>query len=273
MPNAERAARHERQLPSALDAGWARLTAGASALDAVQAAVRVLEDEGTFNAGRGAELTEAGTVELDAALMRGEDRAFGAVAAVKGVRNPIDAARAVLEDGRHVLLVGEGAERFADERGLERVAPDYFVTGDGQRRHDASASGTVGAVARDAHGHLAAATSTGGRSRQRAGRVGDSPLAGAGTWADDATAAVSCTGDGEEFVRALVAHEVDALIRHAGLPFPEACERALAGARGLGGEGGLIAVSASGELAMPFTAPAMSRAWRVGEDEPGVAIT
>ncbi len=181
--------------------------------------------------------------------MRGADRAAGAVAAIRGIRNPVLAARAVLDEGRHVLLVGEPAEDFAREAGLETAPEEWFVTE--RRRLVFERGGTVGAVARDARGGLAAATSTGGTSGKHPGRVGDSPLIGAGTWADDATVAVSCTGDGEAVIRNALAHEVDALMRHAGLPLAQACERAIARIAPHG-TGGLIAVGADG-VAAPFT--------------------
>ncbi len=211
---------------AAVEAGHAVLAAGGSALDAVEAAVVVLEDDPEFNAGRGAALTEYGRVELDASMMDGTTRAAGAVAAVRGVRNPVRAARAVLTEGRHVLLVGQPATDFAATAGLDFESETWFVTERERRALAAlngaaaeSARGTVGAVARDAAGRLAAATSTGGVSGQRLGRVGDSPLIGAGTWADDATVAVSCTGHGESIIRSALAHEVDALLRHRELPF------------------------------------------------------
>lgn len=260
---------------AALDAGHAVLAGGGAALDAVEAAVIVLEDDPEFNAGRGAALTEYGRVELDASVMEGAARAAGAVAAVRGVRNPVRAARAVLAEGRHVLLAGTPAIDFAATSGLDFEPETWFVT-ETQRRAlnrkltSAAARGTVGAVARDVDGHLAAATSTGGVAGQRLGRVGDSPLVGAGTWADDDTVAVSCTGHGESIIRAALAHEVDALLRHRGLDLHAACEEAIAGLARYGGDGGLIAVSARGEVAATFSSPAMTRGWRVGD---GPAIT
>jgi beta-aspartyl-peptidase (threonine type) len=263
--------RHDRMragAAAAVEAGHAVLAAGGTALAAVEAAVVVLEDDPEFNAGRGAALTEYGRVELDASMMDGTTRAAGAVAAVRGVRNPIRAARAVLEDGRHVLLVGAPATDFAATAGLDFESETWFVT-ERERLALASAAeparGTVGAVARDAHGRLAAATSTGGVSGQRLGRVGDSPLIGAGTWADDATVAVSCTGHGESIVRAALAHEVDALLRHRGVGLDEACAIAIDGLGRWGRDGGLIAVSSHGEVAARFNSAAMTRGWRVGE--------
>ena len=245
----------------AVAAGHAVLAAGGDALAAVQAAVVLLEDDPVFNAGRGSVLDERGIVLLDASVMRGADRAAGAVAAVRGIRNPVLAARAVLDEGRHVLLVGEHAEDFARDAGLETEAEGWFITE--RRRSAVDGFGTVGAVARDESGALAAATSTGGTSGKHPGRVGDSPLVAAGIWADDDTVAVSCTGDGEAVIRNALAHEVDALMRHAGLPLAEACERAIA-RLAPPGTGGLIAVGADG-VAAPFTTAAMPRAWRVGD--------
>jgi L-asparaginase / beta-aspartyl-peptidase len=254
-------------LEAAVAAGHAVLASGGDALAAVEAAVIVLEDDPVFNAGRGAALDERGSVQLDAAVMRGADRAAGAVAALRGIRNPIRAARAVLDDGRHVMLVGEPATRFATDAGLDTAPEAWFLT-DARRRAyevgDSSRGGTVGAVARDARGGLAAATSTGGMARKHPGRVGDSPLVAAGTWADDATAAISCTGDGEAIIRTALAHEVDALMRHAGLPLAEACEVALSGLALRPGTGGLIAVCGD-DVAAPFTTPEMPRGWRVGD--------
>src|SRR5215217_5270586 len=218
----ERAERMRAGAAAAVEAGHAVLASGGAALDAVEAAVVVLEDDPEFNAGRGAALTEYGRVELDASIMDGPSRAAGAVAAVRGVRNPVRAARAVLADGRHVLLVGPPAIEFAATAGLQFESEVWFVTERERvalarlKEGDAAgARGTVGAVARDAAGRLAAATSTGGVSGQRLGRVGDSPLIGAGTWADE-TVAVSCTGHGESFIRTALAHEVHALLRHRG---------------------------------------------------------
>jgi beta-aspartyl-peptidase (threonine type) len=269
----ERLARTRSGAAAAVEAGHAVLVAGGSALDAVEAAVVVLEDDPEFNAGRGAALTEYGRVELDASMMDGTNRAAGAVAAVRGVRNPVRAARAVLAEGRHVLLVGQPATDFAARAGLDFESETWFVT-ERERRAlaalngaaaEPSARGTVGAVARDAAGRLAAATSTGGVSGQRLGRVGDSPLIGAGTWADDSTVAVSCTGHGESIIRSALAHEVDALLRHRELPLQQACELAIEDLGRWGQDGGLIAVSAHGEVAATFNSPAMTRGWRVGD--------
>jgi isoaspartyl peptidase/L-asparaginase-like protein (Ntn-hydrolase superfamily) len=261
---------HQRALAGVADAvaaGFEVLERGESALAAVQAAVIVLEDDPVFNAGRGAALDERGSVRHDAAIMRGADRAAGAVAALSGIRNPVRAARAVLDEGRHVMLVGESAGAFARSAGLDTAEEDWFRTPERQRAyetHDPSRGGTVGAVALDLRGSVAAATSTGGSNRKHPGRVGDSPLIAAGTWADDTTVAISCTGDGEAIIRTALAHEIDALMRHVGLSLAEACSRALAGLAPYG-TGGLIAVGSSGDVATPFTTDAMPHAWRVGD--------
>jgi len=274
----ERAERMRAGAAAAVEAGHAVLASGGAALDAVEAAVVVLEDDPEFNAGRGAALTEYGRVELDASIMDGATRAAGGVAAVRGVRNPVRAARAVLADGRHVLLVGQPAVEFAATMGLSFESETWFVTERERaalarlKEGDAAgARGTVGAVARDSHGGLAAATSTGGVSGQRLGRVGDSPLIGAGTWADEMVA-VSCTGHGESIIRTALAHEVHALLRHRGFGLHDACVEAIASLARLGGDGGLIAVSADGEVAATFNSDAMTRGWRVGDGPVVTAI-
>jgi isoaspartyl peptidase/L-asparaginase-like protein (Ntn-hydrolase superfamily) len=269
----ERFAATGRGLAEALDAGHRVLAGGGAALDAVVAAVVVLERHEIFNAGRGSVLTAAGDVEMGAAVMDGAARAAGAVAGVRRVAHPVEGALAVLRDGEHVLLAGAGAEAFAAERGLARIAPDAYVTAARRdelarlrarrsrpRESDAGSAGTVGAVARDDRGHLAAATSTGGRVGVRPGRIADSCLVGAGTWADDATCAVSGTGHGEAFIRAAFAHEADAGMRHADLDLETACERALASVRALGGSGGCVAISRHGPAALPFDTEGMPRA-------------
>jgi beta-aspartyl-peptidase (threonine type) len=255
-------------LLEALEDARAVLENGGDAVSAVQAAVMVMEDFELFNAGRGAVLCADGSVELSASLMRGSDRAAGAVAAVKRTKNPIAGALAVLRSDQ-VLMVGEAADRRAAAAGAEQVDPSHFVT-ERQRERLARLDGagdhaTVGAVCVDARGQLAAATSTGGIRAQPPGRVGDSPLIGAGTWAD-AGVAVSCTGDGEVFVRVGVARYIGALVEQ-GMAVEQACERALAQVRELGGVGGLVAVGARGEAALPFLTAVMPRGiWRAGEE-------
>lgn len=266
-------------LAAALDAGAAVLAAGGRALDAVEAAVRVLEDHPAFNAGRGAALTAAATVELDAAIMDGASRAAGAVAGAAATRHPVSLARAVMEHSPHVLFAGPAADAFAVERGLEQAAPDWFATP--ERRAQLAAGGgfdagmkygTVGAVARDGAGHLAAATSTGGVTGKRPGRVGDTPLIGAGTYAEDAGLAVSCTGSGEQFVRAAAAAEASARLRLLGEPVPQALDAALGRVRALGGTGGLIALDASGRAAWRFSTPGMNRGLARSDGRRVVAI-
>ena len=255
----------------ALRRGAEVLTRGGHALDAVVAAVTVLEDGEELNAGRGASLNEAGVAELSAAVADGRDRRAGAVAGATVARNPVELAHRVLLDGRHVLMVGEGADALARQWGVSLEDPSYFVT---ERSRDALArsSDTVGAVALDRDGHLAAATSTGGITGQRVGRVGDAPLVGAGTWADDRTCAVSATGYGEFFIRAAFAHQVHARLLYAGEELAAACEAALQDVLALGGTGGCVAVDRAGNIAMPFTSAAMFRGWCAPGGEPVTAL-
>jgi beta-aspartyl-peptidase (threonine type) len=293
--SAERETACEASLRRVLALGAEILQAGGSALDAVEAAVVALEDDPLFNAGRGAVLANDGTVELDAAIMDGISRRAGAVAGAKTVRNPIRLARAVMEGTPHVMLVGEGADRYAVERGLPTEPLSYFVVperleqlerartahrfslaadpSDGQPQKDRDVYGTVGAVACDQHGHLAVATSTGGMTNKRPGRVGDSPIVGAGTYAWDATVAVSGTGHGEPFVRLGVAHRVSALVELLGLDVAAAAERVIhQDLLELGGRGGLIAVDRQGGFAMPFNTAGMFRGVVRQGTSPEVAI-
>jgi beta-aspartyl-peptidase (threonine type) len=254
-------ARYEKGLARALDVGHAVLAERASALDAVCAAVVELENDALFNAGRGACYNTDEKHELDAAIMDGASRRAGAVAAVSRIRNPVLAARAVMEKSRHVLLVGRGAERFARAQAVRMAPAAYFATQSrlaALRRHELRHHGTVGAVARDADGRLAAATSTGGYTGKLPGRVGDSPLIGAGTYADD-VCAVSCTGLGEAFMRAVAAHDVSARMRYRREKLSSASAAALAQIAALGGDGGLIAVDRRGNIAMPFNSEGMYR--------------
>jgi beta-aspartyl-peptidase (threonine type) len=260
-------------IDDALRTGSDVLEAGGSALDAVQVAVEILEDCPLLNAGRGSVLTTEGTVEMDASVMWGADLSAGAVAAVSGVRHAVALARVVMERTSHVLMAGEGAERLAEEHGLERCDPDWFVT-DRQRERWMAAKGTVGAVALDGDGHLAAATSTGGVGGQLPGRVGDSPLIGAGTYAEDGVCAVSATGDGELITRMTLAAEVAALIRHKHLTLEDACNEALRQRIApLRGDAGLIAVDPEGNVSMPFTTTIMHRGWMKNGTEPHSACT
>lgn len=291
-PEKERA--YREALAASLAAGQVVLAGGGTALDAVVAAVVSLEDCPLFNAGRGAVFTSDGRNELDASIMDGATRAAGAIAGVTRVRNPIRAARAVMERSRHVMLIGAGAEAFAEGQGLDMVEPGYFHTserwaqleaarasGRVELDHDAASRqadadtkfGTVGAVARDRHGNLAAATSTGGVTNKQWGRVGDSPIIGAGTFADNATVAVSATGLGEAFMRACAAHEVAALVGYKGLSLDAAVtEVATVTVPRHGGTGGLIAVDASGNVSMRFSTSGMYRGVVRGSGAPEVAI-
>ena len=260
-------------LHAALAAGAAVLAAGGAALDAVEAAVRVLEDDSHFNAGRGAVFTAEGTTSLDAAVMTGDRRA-GSVAGLSASRNPVSVARAVMEATPHVMLAGSGADDFARDYGLEQVGPDWFHTderwqqlvdmraaGGGDAKFDASLKyGTVGAVARDGAGHVAAATSTGGLTGKRWGRIGDTPVIGAGTYADDRAGAVSATGSGEYFIRETVAAEICARVRLRGDALQAAADAVVRDElRALGGAGGVILVGADGSAGWSFNTPGMYR--------------
>jgi beta-aspartyl-peptidase (threonine type) len=256
-------ARHREVLKRALQSGYEILIRGGKSLDAVAAAVVVLEDSPLFNAGRGSSFNADGEIEMDASIMDGATLRAGAVAAVRRIRNPVLAARAVMEATRHVLLAGSGAERFARRQGLRLESAAYFRT---QKRLLAlkknlrNHHGTVGAVALDAHGDLAAATSTGGYTGKLPGRVGDSPLIGAGTYADNRACAVSGTGLGEAFIRAAVAYDVCARMLYMDVSLSAAARAALRNVASLGGDGGLIAVDRRGNIAMPFNSEGMFRA-------------
>jgi beta-aspartyl-peptidase (threonine type) len=266
------AERYLDALGRVLEHGRGILASGGSALDAVEACAALLEDEPLFNAGAGSVLDEDGRVAMDAALMDGATLRAGAVAAVRHVANPVRLARLLLEEGRHVMLAGEGAVRFADRRGVARAPDHYFLTParvrqwEEVRRAEAAAAdtelGTVGAVARDREGHLAAATSTGGLVNKRCGRVGDSPVPGAGVYADDETCAVSCTGSGEDFLRTVLAKTVSDLVLLKGLDAPGAAARGIDYlVRKVGGRGGLILIDRDGRCAARFTTPRMVHGW------------
>jgi L-asparaginase / beta-aspartyl-peptidase len=308
----ELAARYHETLQEALDAGYALLAEGAAAVDAVVAAVRILEDSPLFNAGHGAVLNADGACELDASLMDGATRAAGAIAGVQHIRNPIVLARDVMLRSDHVLLSGRGAERFAEQLGYELVPNDYFQT---QRRreqlerarqkereekretgavgtargrvhfvsvdeNDDLASldaedrkfGTVGCAALDQAGNLAAGTSTGGMTNKKFGRVGDSPIIGAGTFADNATCALSATGHGEYFIRAVVGHDVSARMAYGGSTLETAAAATLAQVGALGGSGGLIAIDRAGRVTMPFNTPGMYRGYRLSTGDSATKI-
>jgi len=252
-----------KALESALDAGHRILAGDGASLDAVTAAVVALEDDPLFNAGRGAVYNAAGKHELDASIMDGATLRAGAVAAVSRIRNPLLAARAVMEKSPHVLLAGKGAEQFARKHGLVLVSQSYFHSSarrEAWKKGLKGHHGTVGAVALDRRGNLAAATSTGGYTGKLPGRVGDSPLIGAGTYADNSTCAVSGSGWGEAFIRVALAHEVSARMRHRGEDVVQASKAALKSLVPLKGDGGLIALDGRGNIAMPFNSEGMLRA-------------
>lgn len=265
-------------LGRALDAGSAILAEGGSALDAVTETVRILEDDPNFNAGRGAVFTYDGEIELDASIMDGGSRSAGAVAGVSTTRNPVMLARRVMEASPHVFLSRKGADRFAVEQGLEQVDPDWFATPERRRQWQEFRAkkvgyfdtdmkyGTVGAVALDRTGHVAAATSTGGLTGKRWGRIGDSPVIGAGTYADDRACAVSATGAGEYFIRIGVAHEICARVRLKGESLQQAADAVIAELTEMGGIGGVIATGPAGELVWSFNSPGMYRA-RAGSSQ------
>ncbi|MEO5770587.1 MAG: isoaspartyl peptidase/L-asparaginase [Burkholderiaceae bacterium] len=275
-------------LAHALRAGWQILRANGSALDAVQAAVVVMEDSPHFNAGHGAALTDTGEHELDASIMDGATLAAGAVCTVRRTRNPVNAARAVLDEGRVVLLAGAAADAFAKAQGLAMVEPAYFTT---QRRVDALRSlqakaasgqillaseaekhGTVGAVARDGQGHLAAATSTGGFNNKPEGRVGDSPIIGAGTYARDGVCAVSCTGQGEIFIRRVAAYDIAARMSYAKQTLEEAANTVVfetLSSHGIGA--GMVVLGATGDVLAPYNTLGMYRGWITTDGQVTVA--
>jgi beta-aspartyl-peptidase (threonine type) len=272
-------------LQTSLDAGNKILEAGGLAVDAVQEAVQKLEDCPLFNAGKGSVFSHAGIHEMDASIMDGRGREAGSVASVVGIKNPISLARKVMTDSVHVLLSGRGAEEFAALHQIAMEYPNYFRTDErfAQWEHalktdtvfldhtgedaseqdhlgDGKKFGTVGAVALDGHGNLAAATSTGGMTNKKFGRIGDSPLIGSGTWADNESCAVSCTGDGEFFMRSVAAYDVHALMSYARLALAGACRKVIhEHVKTLGGEGGIIAIDREGNVCLPFNSAGMYR--------------
>jgi L-asparaginase / beta-aspartyl-peptidase len=266
-------------LRRALDAGHQILQSSGTSLDAVVASVRAMEDDPLFNAGKGAVFTSAGTHEMDAAIMDGKTLKAGSVGGVRHVRNPITLARAVMDRSHHVMFVGEGAELFAKEVGAELVDENYFYTAERwqalQRVQKAEADarssgkefvisdqdrhGTIGAVALDRAGDLAAATSTGGNTNKKPGRLGDTPIIGAGTYANNQTCAMSATGDGEYFMRLVAGHEISALMEHCAMPLERAAQAVIAKITDLGGGGGLIAIDKNGNISLPFNTAGMYR--------------
>ncbi len=289
MMTPEKEAAYKSALEQSVNAGYEILSNGGSAIDAVETAVSYLEDSPLFNAGKGSVFTAEGTHEMDASIMDGSNKEAGAVGLISGIKNPIQLARKVKDNSDHVFLGGEGALKFAKAQGVSTLDDDYFFdqlrydqwqeikdTDSFQLDHSKSKDhkfGTVGAVARDAHGNIAAATSTGGMTNKRFGRIGDSPMIGAGNYANNTTCAVSCTGSGEFFIRGVVAYEVSALMEFKGLSLSEAANEVInKRILEIGGDGGLIAVDGEGNIAMPFNTEGMYRAQRISGQEPSIAI-
>ena len=289
MPRAEMTAEREAQyregLGSALDAGYAVLDTGGTALDAVSTVVRLLEDNPLFNAGKGAVLTHDGYAELDASIMDGRELRAGAVTGLRHIQHPIDLARAVMEKSPHVMLSGTGAEEFALTRGFAMLPNSWFETparrsqlekelqGRSKLAYDPPALGTVGAVALDRNGNLAAATSTGGMTNKRYGRIGDSPIIGAGTYANNSSCAVSATGSGEYFIRSVVAHDICTLVQYKGWPLAKAAQEVVQRKLvAMGGDGGIIALDPAGNVAMEFNSEGMFRGVRTGNGRREIAI-
>ncbi len=269
---------YKSTLQAALNEGYSLLSSGGSAIDAVEKAVSILEDSPLFNAGKGAVFTAQGTHEMDASIMDGKTLNAGAVSAISGVKNPVELARKVMEKSSHVFLSGKGAEIFAKEMKCQFEEEDYFydelryqqwqeVKGTDKIQLDHTIAkkeqkfGTVGAVALDQHGNIAAATSTGGMTNKQFGRIGDSPMIGAGNYANNATCAVSCTGSGEFFIRSVVAYDVSCLMEYKGLSLADACKQVVQNKLPkIGGDGGLIAVDAKGNICLEFNTDGMYRA-------------
>ncbi|HEY0863654.1 MAG TPA: isoaspartyl peptidase/L-asparaginase [Lacunisphaera sp.] len=291
----EREAEYRARLTEALNAGYAVLDRGGPALEAVTAAINVMEDSPLFNAGKGAVFNADGICELDASIMDGRTQAAGAIAGVHRIKNPINLARDVMLKSPHVMMAGEGAEKFAQSLGYELVPNEYFQTDwrreqlnkarakeqDGKERTAAVPAdyftrtlrwGTVGCVALDQAGNLAAGTSTGGMTNKKFGRVGDAPIIGAGTYANNATCAVSATGWGEYFIRVGVARDIAAQMEYQGTPLREAAAATIAKVGKLGGDGGVIALDAQGNIALEFNSPGMYRAARFSHRPAFVAI-
>jgi beta-aspartyl-peptidase (threonine type) len=294
---AAREAEYRAKLTEARGTGYAILAGGGTALDAVIATVKILEDSPLFNAGKGAVFTAEGTCELDASIMDGRTQAAGAIAGVRHIKNPITLARAVMEKSAHVMLTGDGAEKFAKQQGFEFVSNDYFQT-DSRRQQLETAKererqkaigrptsslevdhfdrtaryGTVGCVALDQAGNLAAGTSTGGMTNKKFGRVGDAPLIGAGTYAHNATCAVSATGWGEYFIRVGVARDIAAQVEYRGAALADAASATLAKVAALGGDGGVICIDRAGRIALPFNTPGMYRGYQLSTGAAAIDI-
>jgi beta-aspartyl-peptidase (threonine type) len=277
---------YEKGLQNALDAGYAILEKGGNSLDAVEAAVTVLEDFPLFNAGRGSVFNHIGKHEMDASIMFGKTLEAGAVSGISNIKNPVKLAKAIMQHSGHVMMSGAGAETFAKKYGLETADDNYFYndfrhkqwleikdTENIELDHKDKKFGTVGAVALDAQGNLAAATSTGGMTNKKFGRVGDTPIIGAGTYANNATCAISCTGHGELFIRSVVAYDISCLIEYKGLSLEEACNIVVHDKLvKIGGEGGLIAIDHQGNICLPFNSEGMYRGYKKSNGENVVKI-
>lgn len=289
MMTPEKEKQYRADLEKALDAGYEALASGKSAIDAVEIAVKELENSPLFNAGRGSVFTADETHEMDASIMDGKTLNAGAVSLISGIKNPIALARDVMDKSEHVFLAGNGALQFAKKQGYSLEQDDYFYddfrhqqwleikdSDSFQLDHAAkkdSKFGTVGAVACDANGNIAAATSTGGMTNKRFGRIGDSPIIGAGNYANNETCAVSCTGSGEYFIRGVVAYDVACLIEHKGYSLQKAAEEVInERILKIGGDGGLIAVNSKGEIAMPFNTEGMYRGCRNSDGMKEISI-
>ena len=274
--SSEKESAYRDKLTEALAAGFEILEKGGSSMNAVETTIRIMEDSPLFNAGKGAVFTNAGTNELDASIMDGSTLQAGAVAGVKTIKNPISAARKVMEETRHVMLAGDGADYFAKEQGLEIVNNDYFYTEKRwkalQKAQDSEKHGTVGCVALDRNGNLAAGTSTGGLTNKRWGRIGDTPIVGAGNYANNQTCGVSGTGQGEYFIRGNMAFDVSALMNYSSLSVEQAARQVIGKLSGRGGRGGLIAMDKNGNIAMPFNTEGMYRGYYLNGSEPIIKI-
>ena len=273
----ETEAEYRSMMQTVIDTGSAVLARGGTALDAIEKTIRMMEDCPLFNAGKGAVFTHEGKNELDASIMNGADLSAGAVAGVTDIRNPISAARKVMEESPHVMMAGKGASEFAASKGLEIVDPSYFYT---ERRYqelrkilDKEKHGTVGCVALDMNGNLAAGTSTGGMTNKMYNRIGDTPVIGAGNYASNATCAVSATGHGEFFIRYTVAHDISALMEYRGLSVDSAARTVVMHKLvSAGGTGGVIAVDRKGNISMPFNTEGMYRGYKTSDGRSGVFI-
>ncbi|MBS3946086.1 MAG: isoaspartyl peptidase/L-asparaginase [Melioribacter sp.] len=281
--SAEREAEYSNKLKEVLETGYKILAEGGSALDAVEAVIKLMEDSPLFNAGKGAVLTEKGVAELDASIMDGKTLSAGAVAGIKHVKSPITLARLVMEKSPHVMMISAGAEEFAKQNGLEMVDNEYFITKERwesyqralqreEERKKTEKHGTVGAVALDKEGNIAAGTSTGGMMMKKFGRVGDAPIIGAGTYANNKTCGVSATGSGEYFIRIGVAKDISSLIEYKGMSLKNASEEVIKKVGDLGGNGGVICLDKFGNVAMPFNTEGMYRGYYINGEKPVIKM-